>query len=68
MNHTNKFDFLAIVGFLNRMDGLDFINGAHEIPKMEIQWSGLFCKYLKIYEESTADFWCTIRFRHSKRD
>lgn len=50
-----KFVPKAIVGILERINGLDYDVGPHKNPKTVIYRSGPFCKYLKIDDESTID-------------
>lgn len=48
---------LSRFGLLKRMNSLDLANGATRIKKIQFLGFGAFCKYLKIYDESTAENW-----------
>ena len=46
---------MTILGLLNRSNGSEFEKRAHKILEIEIQWFGVFNRYIKIYEGSTAN-------------
>lgn len=54
MNLDAKFDPIAILGFLKRMNGLDFARG-EKSPNLMMNDLNFFCKYLKIHNKSTAE-------------
>lgn len=55
MNQDLKFHFLAIFEFLEMMNGLDSTNGPHRNKMFQYLGFGIFRKYLRIHDETTAE-------------
>lgn len=55
-----------VFGLPNRMDGSDCENGPRKSLEWQILGPGLFCKFLKICDESTDEIWALGCFWASK--
>ena len=68
MNLNAKIRPLDVLDLLKCLIGSDYLNWAHKNSEIVNQYVGCFRKYLKICEESTADFSSHGRFEPFKHD
>ena len=52
---------IVIFSFSMRINGSDHDYGAHKSPEIKIHGPAVFCKYLEIYDISTAQIWSYSR-------